>query len=89
MPADPLYLKCKTERFGFVDKLKARIAIRGDLDKDAASEDNSAPLCSIRLVKVFLAEAARRKCRVYQADFIGAYLQADMDRIVYVRLPAR
>ena len=44
-----------------VDKLKVRIAIRGDLDKDAMDEDNSAPLVSFRLLKMFLAEAAR--CR--------------------------
>jgi hypothetical protein len=70
-----------------VDKLKVRIAIRGDLDKDAGDEDNAAPLATFRLLKMFLAMAAQRRRRVYQADFIGAYLQAKMDRIVYVMLP--
>ena len=51
-------------------------------------EDNSAPLASFRLLKVFLAEAASRKRHIYQADYIGAYLQADMDRRVFVKLPA-
>ena len=41
-----------------VDKLKVRIAIHGDLDKDAVDEDNSAPLASFRLLKMFLEEAA-------------------------------
>jgi Reverse transcriptase (RNA-dependent DNA polymerase) len=81
-------MKTKLQSDGMVDKLKVRIAIRGDLDKDALDEDNSAPLASFRLLKIFLSEAARRKRRVYQADFIGAYLQANMDRTVYVRLPA-
>ncbi len=71
-----------------VDKLKVRITIRGDMDKGAVDEDNSAPLASFRLLKVFLAEAAHRKRHVYQADYVGAYLQADMDRRVFVRLPA-
>jgi Reverse transcriptase (RNA-dependent DNA polymerase) len=79
--------RTKIKANGTVDKLKVRIAIRGDLDRDALDEDNSAPLATFRLLKVFLAEAARLKRRVYQADFIGAYLQAKMDRLVYVILP--
>ena len=71
-----------------VDKLKVHITIRGDMDKGAFDEDNSAPLASFRLLKVFLAEAAHRKRHVYQADYVGAYLQANMDRRVFVRLPA-
>jgi hypothetical protein len=62
-----------------VDKLKVRIAIRGDLDQGAMEEDNSSPLASFCLLKVFLSEASRLQKRVYQADFIGAYLQANMD----------
>ena len=80
--------KTKIKADGSIDKLKVRIAIRGDLDRDALDEDNSAPLATFRLLKVFLSEAARLKRRVYQADFIGAYLQAHMDRLVYVRLPS-
>ena len=71
-----------------VDKLKVRITIQGDMDKGAIDEDNSAPLPSFRLLKVFLAEAAHRKRHVYQADYVRAYLQADMDRQVFVRLPS-
>jgi Reverse transcriptase (RNA-dependent DNA polymerase) len=67
--------------------LKIRIAIRGDLDQGALEEDNSAPLASFRLLKVFVADAARQRKRIYQSDFIAAYLQSRMDRIVYVRLP--
>jgi hypothetical protein len=70
-----------------VEKLKVRAAIRGDLDKGAVDEDNSAPLASFRLLKTFIAEAARRRRRIYQANYIGAYLQAKMDRIVYVIPP--
>ena len=81
-------LKTKLRSDGMVDKLKVRIAIRGDLDKGAQDDDNSAPLASFRLLKVFLADAARHKKRAYHADFVGAYLQANMDRIVYVRLPS-
>jgi hypothetical protein len=79
--------KTKLRSDGKVDKLKVRIAIRGDLDQGAMEEDNSAPLASFRLLKVFLSEASRLQKRVYQADFIGAYLQAKMNRItMYVYL---
>jgi Reverse transcriptase (RNA-dependent DNA polymerase) len=79
--------RTKIKADGTVDKLKVRIAIRGDLDRGTQDEDNSAPLATFRLLKVFLAEVARLRRRVYQADFIGAYLQAKMDRLVYVKLP--
>ena len=51
--------KTKLRSDGMVDKLKVRIAIRVDLDTDAMDEDNSAPLASFRLLKMFLVEAAR------------------------------
>jgi hypothetical protein len=78
--------KTKLRSDGKVDKLKIRIAIRGDMDQGVLEEDNSAP-ASFRLLKVFLADAARLRKRIYQSDFIAAYLQSRMDRIVYVRLP--
>ena len=43
---------------------------------------------TFRLLKVFIADAARKRCRVHRSDFVGAYLQACMDRIVYVKLPS-
>ena len=80
--------RTKLSSDGTVEKLKVRIAIRGDLDKGAKDEDNSAPLASFRLLKVFIADAARRKRRIFQTDFVGAYLQAYMDRRIFVRLPS-
>jgi hypothetical protein len=86
LPVTVIY-KTKLRSDGLVDKLKVRIAIRGDLDEAAQDEDNGAPLATFRLLKVFLADAAKKRRRVYQSDFVGAYLQAYMDRIVYVKLP--
>ena len=80
--------KTKLRSDGMIDKLKVRIAICGNFDHGARDEDNWAPLASFRLIKIFLAEAARRKRRIYQADFVGAYLQGYMDRLVYVMLPS-
>ena len=46
---------------GKVDKLKIRIAVRGDLEERTENEDNSAPLASMLAFKIFLAQAARKK----------------------------
>jgi Reverse transcriptase (RNA-dependent DNA polymerase) len=59
-----------------------------DLTEKSKDEDKSAPLATFRTLKVFLAEAARQQHHVYQADYVGAYLQAKMDRVTYVTLPA-
>ena len=87
IPMKVIY-KTKIKSDGRVEKLKARIAVRGDLDPGSEGEDNYAPLASFRLLKVLLAQAAKHKCRIYQIDFIGAYLHAKMDRVVFVQLPA-
>ena len=88
LPVKDVY-KCKIQSDGTIDKLKVRIAIRGDLDKDAIGENNWAPAITFIILKLFLAEAARLGLRIYQIDFISAYLQALMDRPVYVRFPAK
>jgi Reverse transcriptase (RNA-dependent DNA polymerase) len=81
--------KTKLRSDGKVDKVKVRAAIHGDLDTSGPKdEDNSAPLATFCTLKVFLAEAARQQRHVYQADYVGAYLQAKMDRVIYVTLPA-
>jgi Reverse transcriptase (RNA-dependent DNA polymerase) len=81
--------KTKLRSDGKVDKVKVRAAIRGDLDMSGPKdEDNSASLATFCTLKVFLAEAARRQRHVYQADYVGAYLQAKMDHVIYVTLPA-
>lgn len=80
--------KAKIRSDGMIDKLRHRITARGDLDKEKAFEDNFVSLAGSRLVKVFLAEAARRKRRVYQFDFISAYLNTPMrDTRKFIRLP--
>jgi hypothetical protein len=71
--------RTKIKSDGTVDKLKVRIAIRGDLDPEKDNENNWAPTASFRLLSVFLGDAAKNRKRIYQIDFIGAYLQAYMD----------
>jgi hypothetical protein len=86
IPVTVIY-KTKLKADGMIDKLKIRVAMRGDLDDEAQEEDNGAPLATLRLFKIFLSNASKRRRRIYQSDYIGAYLQAFMDRIVYIIFP--
>jgi hypothetical protein len=36
---------------------------------------------------MFLADAARKRCRVHQLDFVGAFLQANVRGRIFVTLP--
>ena len=49
-------------------------------------EDSHSPAAAFRMLKLFLAHAAAKKARVYQGDFIGAFLQAKRRSRVFVKL---
>ena len=72
LPADEVIpVKCafktKLNAYGGLDKLKARICVRGDIQiKDDAN--NWSPTASVRLLKCFLADAIRNSATVYQLN---------------------
>ena len=51
--------------------------------------DTWLPTASMRTLKYFLADAAKKKARVYQVDFIGAFLLAKVKNRVFVKLDMR
>ena len=51
--------------------------------------DTWSPTASMRNLKYFLSDAAKHKARVYQLDFIGAFLQAKVKNRVFVKLDMR
>jgi len=69
---------------GTLDKLKNRLVVRGDMQKNL-DEDKWSPTASFRALKLFLAHAARLKVRV---DFVGAFLQAKVRSRIFVTIPA-
>ena len=81
--------KCKILSDGTVDKLKVRIAIQGDLDFDAIGKNNWTPVIKFQVPKLFIAKAATLGLPIYQVNFIIAYLQAKMERAVYVMFPSK
>ena len=84
-----LVLKAKSLADGSLDKLKARIVARGDLQKDNEWQDTWSACASMRTVKMFLALACSFKRRVKQGDFVGAYLQAKVRERIFISLDRR
>ena len=63
--------------------------VRGDLQNKEMVGDNWSPTASMRTLKYFLADTAKRKARVHQLDFIWALLQAKVKSTVFVKLDMR
>jgi hypothetical protein len=78
--------KVKIKSNGSLNKLKCRIVVRGDL-QDTGMEDSWSPTAPFRSLKMFLADAARNRCRVHRLDFVGAFLQANVRGRIFVTLP--
>jgi hypothetical protein len=77
--------KCKTNKFGFLDKLKARAVFRGDLipHEDVCTWN---PHASWPALKCFLAYASFIRAPIRQYDFIQAYLQVSISEPLYCRI---
>ncbi len=80
--------KVKLKSDGSLDKLKCRIVVRGDLQNKQDLEDKWSPTTSFRAMKMFLADASQNNARVWQLDFIGAFLQAKTRSRIFIKLPA-
>ena len=74
---------------GSLDKLKLIIVVRGDLQNEEMVGDTWSPTASMRTLNYFLADTAKHKARVHQLDFIGAFLQAKVKNLVFVKLYMR
>ena len=81
--------KAKIQSYGSLDKPKLRIVVRGDLQNKEMIGDTWSPTESMITLKYFLVDAAKHKSRVYQLDFIGAFLQANIKDRVFVKLDKR
>ena len=64
----------KIKSDGTIDKLKARICLRGDKQAEMADFDTWSPIASFKELKLFLAYMEWRKSCIYQLDLIGAFL---------------
>ena len=51
--------------------------------------DTWSPTAFMRTLKYFLAEAEKHRARVHQIDFIGTFLKAKVNNIVFFKLDMR
>jgi hypothetical protein len=73
---------------GLVEKLKTRIALRGDMMKETMfTPDTWCPIVGFRALKMFLAFAAECQQRVYQLVYVAAFLQADVIGRKFTKFP--
>ena len=80
-----LKLKAKLNACGELDKLKARICLRGDIQvKDGTN--TWLPTASSRLLKCFMADAIANNSIMYQLDFIQAFIQSNTNKRIFVIL---
>ncbi len=79
--------RVKINSDGTLDKLKARIFVQGDLQSADLLEDKWSPTASFCALKMFLAHAARLRARVKKLDFIGTFLQANVQSRIFINFP--
>lgn len=71
---------------GFLQKLKARICVRGDLQA-INSEDKRAATLAARTARSIFALVAAFDLGTMQFDAVNAFLNSELDETVYTRLP--
>ena len=81
--------KAKIQSDGSLDKLKLIIVVRGDLQNKETVGNTWSQTAYMRNLKYLLVDATKHKARVHQLDFIGAFLQAKVKNIVFVKLDIR
>ena len=89
-PIIPVTAKFRTKikSDGTVEKLKARVCLRGDQQAELTDFDTWCAIANFKDLRFFLAFAAYYECRIYQLDFIGAFLQAIAKNRVFTTLPS-
>ena len=63
--------------------------VRGDLQNKELVGYTWSPTASIRNLKYFLVYATKHKAKFHQLYFIGAFLQAKVKNIVFLKLNSR
>ena len=76
----------KFDKHGFLQKFKARICVRGDLQPFSEKETYAATLAG-RSFRMLMALAAKWDLEIRQLDAVNAFPNSELDEEVYVELP--
>ena len=80
-------MRVKAQANGKLEKAKVRVCLRGDQQEERADESTWCPIAGHRAKRKICANATRNRARLYQLDFIGAFLQSHTQRLTYTMLP--
>ena len=87
----PLTWAYKVKRWpsGEMRKIKARLCVRGDLQTEGVDDawETYAPVASWSSIRMLTTLSLQRKWVTKQIDFSNAFVQATLDKDVYVSLP--
>jgi hypothetical protein len=86
----PSHLVLKQKRFsdGTLDKKKARLVANGNLQAAMTFDETASPTARMASVKLLLSIAATNHLFLKSFDIKGAFLHADIDNEIYMRIPA-
>jgi hypothetical protein len=76
----------KIDKNGYLVKFKARICVRGDLQR-LTREDTYAATLAAKTFRTMMALAAAFDLEIWQCDAINAFLNSYLDEIVYIQYP--
>ena len=79
--------KYKVDEDGYLTNYKARLCVRGDLEKLPDTEETFAATLAARVFRALMAIAAYFNLELQQLDAISAFTNSSLRRKLYVRLP--
>ena len=68
-------------------KCKARLVVRGDQQRNISFQDTYAATLASQSFRILMAVAAKRNLELKQYDVTNAFVHANIDREVYMRMP--
>lgn len=77
----------KFDKHGRFQKCKARIVVRGDQQAKSIHEETYAATLAARSFRTLMAIAARFDLELLQYDAVNAFVNAKLDKDVYMRMP--
>ena len=91
-PGEPIIpvtakFRVKLKSNGSVEKLMTRIYLRRDKQQELTDWNTWCLISGFRELRKFLAYNASMNQRIYQLDFIGAFLQSKTQHLTYTMLP--
>lgn len=77
----------KSDKHGRFQKCKARLVVRGDQQARSIHEDTYASTLAGRSFRILMAIAARFDLELVQYDAVNAFVNAKMDRDIFMKMP--